>query len=431
MQKLLKSLNWQILKDVTFRRSLSEISILTSGNLLSSVITIICYPILSRLYTQAEFGEFALFQSTFIVLLPLTTFNYEEAIVLISSRKKLNHLLSGLLITILITVLMVSIFVLLKGFTLIGIQLPVAYLWLLPAILGIGGIGQIINFLLLQKKTFKLTSITKVTERISFQLSAILIGLSQLTYNGLITAMLSGQLLSMLIAAPKAFQKFRFTWQLKAIQKTLVTHKSFPLYSLTGGFLERLSRNMPVFLLSALSSEAITGQYAIAYKILSLPEIILGVSIGQLFYVRASERFLKRQKLKPLIIKVWTLQLIAGFLPLLILLFFGETIFSLILGDNWIQAGEIARIIAIMMFILFITVPASYTLNVLKKQHVDLQLGIVTLISRTTILVVGLKYFSIYKTLLLLTITESCILIAFNVLLFHYITQWDRQVKVK
>lgn len=415
-------------REIVPQKSLSEFSILSSGNVITVIITFIGYPILSRLYSASEFGEFALFQSIFIILLPLITLNYQESILMIGSRHRINQLLNSLLIISGAALMIILIFTFFSGFELFNITLPEKYLWILPLALFLGSIIQTGHYLLLWKEAFQPIAAVKVTERAGFQLSAIGLAFSNLPFNGLIIGMVSGQVLAFIITASKAFTGFTITLPSKLAKVILRKYRSFPLFALPGGLLERLSRHLPILLLAVLVSDAATGQYAMAYKILSLPEIIFGASIGQMFYLRVSKRYLAGKKIKPLILKTWGLQILIGLGPLLIIGFFGQEIFSFLLGEKWEEAGKIARIIALMMFFLFLTSPTSYALNALNKLHVDLSFGLITLISRAGALVVGLHYFDLHGALVLFTIVEAVILIAFNLFLLRLVVRWENQL---
>lgn len=54
--------------------------------------------------------------------------------------------------------------------------------------------------------------------------------------------------------------------------------------------------------------------------------------------------------------------------------------FSLVLGPNWREAGELARLLAPSLLLQFIAVPVSQTLTILERQGVQLDWDISRLV---------------------------------------------------
>lgn len=423
--KLFSKLHAKI-RDENIKKTFLQFSTLSTGNLITVFITLLSYPLLSRLYTAYEFGEFALFQSILIVILPLATLNYQEAIVIIQRKERLKKLISLLVHMTLIFTCLLTLFVGFSGFQLIGISLTAKVLWMLPITLLMASIIQISNFVLLNKEKFKVLSIIKVIERVGFNGTAVLLSLVKGAVNGLVLGLLSGQLMALSIILYQRVISLKFSKPTKLEKAILKKYNSFALYALPGGFLERLSRYLPIILLSTMINEAVTGQYAMAYKILSLPEIIAGTSLGNIFYLQANKRYVNKQKVSPLILKTWVSSISIALIPMVIMLFWGPEIFIFTLSNKWQQSGFIASIIAPMMFVLFLTSPVSYWLNVFNKQDVDLKMGIATLISRLLTLSIGLKYLGLYDAIKLFVTLEVCILIIYNIYIIKLALKWER-----
>ena len=71
---------------------------LTIGNVIGMLIALAGYPIITRLYTDVEFGEFSVYQSIFIILISISSLHFNKAIVLTKGRKELNQLIRFVLI---------------------------------------------------------------------------------------------------------------------------------------------------------------------------------------------------------------------------------------------------------------------------------------------------------------------------------------------
>ncbi|ELR70379.1 O-antigen flippase Wzx [Fulvivirga imtechensis AK7] len=405
---------------------LMDIGRLGVGNLFAVIISFIGYPILARLYSDLEFGEFALFQSVFLVLVFLSSLNYQEALLLIKSKTQFTHLLNGLILVIIGFSLLITFFISFSGFSFLGINLNQHHIWLLPITVMLGAFAQIGHYAFLRQKKFKFISLVKIVERIIFLSTAILLAITKVIHSGLIWGLLAGRFAAFSISLCHITPKqFRIT---KQFRKILCRHRNFLFYALPGGLLERISRHLPIIIISTLAGKIATGQYAMAYKILTLPELVIGASIGQVFYQRASKKFLSNRKLLPIIIQTWGLQFMLGIIPLVVIVFFGDYLFAFFLGDSWLQAGEIAKILGVMLFAMFVSTPTSSILNILNKQHIGLVFGIIVLATRSVSLVIGLKLFALDGALWTFVITEIVVIIAFNLFLLKFTSNWDNQL---
>jgi O-antigen/teichoic acid export membrane protein len=102
--------------------------------------------------------------------------------------------------------------------------------------------------------------------------------------------------------------------------------------------LDTFSINSIVLLLSYFFSDAVTGAYSFSLRILSIPTIVIGASIGQVFFQKISEAYGNEEKITGMIVKTWKVLFMIGILPTLILFFFGEDLFKFVFGDKWAEA---------------------------------------------------------------------------------------------
>src|SRR5262249_18215619 len=131
-------------------------------------------------------------------------------------------------------------------------------------------------------------------------------------------------------------------------------HRRFPLFTLPAELLGTLSLPMPVLALSALGAAPVLGAYSRARQVVSMPGELLGSSIAQVFRQRASEQFHRRGSCERVYVRTFTVLAAAGLPPTLVLILFAPDLFRIYLGPNWIEAGDLARILAPMIYLGFI-----------------------------------------------------------------------------
>lgn len=387
------------------------------------VVTVIGYPILSRLYSDIQFGELAIFQSSVIILAQLSTLNYEEALVLINKEAKFKSILTSTLHLNLLFSLLSSIIIFLFWILHITPDSYVLYAFLLPLALVLRGSMRIGNYAFISQKLFKKVSVLKVLDRSSFQLLTTGFGFLKLPGNFLIIAYLIANFLSGIYSLfnIKRYLTGFENWNTKI--KTLKEYSDFPKFALPSIFLDQLSRQLPVYFITYIISTEITGQFSMAYRVLSIPEMIIGASIGQLFYKKLTELHHNQKPIKRTIVKLWIGLFVLGLLPFGIMLLFGGSIFSFVFGENWKMAGEIASYLSPMLFAMFISTPSSFIFTVLRNQRRGLIINVIVLVVRTVVLYVGLTCFSFLTAIMVFALSEITLIIFYNMVAWRLLNQ--------
>ena len=215
----------------------------------------------------------------------------------------------------------------------------------------------------------------------------------------------------------------RFSTPLRTKLDILKKYNDFPKFAMPAIFIDQFSRQLPVYFTSYLIATEFTGQFSLAYRMLSIPEMIIGVSIGQIFYKKLSESKEKSMSTRKMLIKVWTSLLLIGLFPFTLIFFFGEPIFSFVFGDEWQTAGNIASLLAPMLLIMFISTPASSVFTVYRSQQRSLFINIVVLLARTSTLYFGLSYMPVFEALSLYVFVEISLILLYNFVAWRLINK--------
>ena len=377
---------------------LRYVTVLVSGSFLAQVILVAVQPLLSRIYSPKDVGGFALFSSVLSVVSVIATMRYEYAIMLPSENEtERSKVLLGM--TLLLT--LVTCFAVLIGlggaerwiFPLMGTFAPGKWIWLLPVSLLVVGWYQAFYFWGLRCKKFKTLSFVNFLRSASTAIVQVGNGEIGVHTIGLILGQLLGQFTAVctLLMSERQWLKmvrFRSSWPIKLKQEA-IRYRQFPLFSAPQTLINAVSQNIPVFLLGDFFSSTVVGYYALAYRLLQLPTNIVGDSIREVFYQQSSE-VSKNKYSVYLMLKRTTLWLaIVGFIPFLILIFFGPQLFSIVLSNKWLPSGFYARILAIASYMSFINIPSVVLINIynLQKFHMIYEIGL--LIFRAASIITG------------------------------------------
>jgi O-antigen/teichoic acid export membrane protein len=281
---------------------------------------------------------------------------------------------------------------------------------------------RILNYWFTRERKYKILAINKVVKNSSIIGSNIIIGLSQITNGGLIIGQIFGTGIASLILGRGLLTNSVLIYRSfskKKLKQLVVQYKDFPLFALPNTLLSTFSREMPILFISSWFTNEMVGTYFFARKILSIPMAFIGSSVAQTFYQEFTDIVNSEGNAIKFLTQTWLLLFIVGFIPLLLLFFFGEIIFSFIFGDEWILAGKIASILSPLILLNFISSPTSTTYIVLRKQHIGLIFSLSSTIYRPLAIYTGYIYSDFYLGVQLLVILDAIQIIIYNIVILR------------
>ena len=385
---------------------------LFTGTTIAQIIPVLISPLLSRLYTPGDFGLLALYMSFASILAVFATGRYEMAIVLPKKDSDAVNILSlGIIISGSLALLtgIVVLFFNSEISKLAGSDKIGFYLYFLPLSIFFLSLFKSLNYWFNRKNKFKDIAKSKVVASSGNSLIAIITGIFKKGSYGLIFGWIAGQFASAVYLAGKFLSKDKI--QLRNIRKikliaTLRRYKKFPLFDTWSELLNVLSVQLPIIILSQYYTENITGYYSFAYKILLLPFSLLAFSMGQAFFNKANELKQSGKDVAVFTFGVFKKLVLISFFPLVGIAFFGDIIFPIVFGKEWVIAGEYSRIFSLWIFIIFISSPLTNLFAVYERQRTNLIFNFVMFVCRTGLLIfMSEKGFDDYLTILVYVVS--------------------------
>jgi O-antigen/teichoic acid export membrane protein len=136
---------------------------------------------------------------------------------------------------------------------------------------------------------------------------------------------------------------------------------------------------------------------------------LIGSSIGQVFYQRASEKRALGTDLSKLVEGMFTRLLAFGTLPMLILALIGPDIFKVVFGSQWTEAGIYTRILVLPLFFNF-AIGSLPLFSVLERQGVGLVFVATLFVGRVAPFLIGeWAQATVRSTLLLFSFVNAVI----------------------
>lgn len=369
----------EIASDVKHRlnqaRFLRSIIILAGGTTIGQVFVVLASPIVTRLYTPADFGALGVYLSILSMVAVLATFRYELAICLPSKDGEAVNLVAVALLAVVGVSLTSLIGVLVVGDTLVQLfhaPLLQSYLWLIP--LGVAGEGtyQALTFWAIRKQAYTSVARTGVFRGLTQVIAQVGMGLVTSGPLGLISGDVVGRSSGSGFLIRTAWLRDRRLVgevSLLGLKRVLVRYWRFPVLSSWSGLLNNAGLQLPTLLLAAWYGAQVAGWFSLGQRVIALPIALIGRAVSQAYFGETPRlarddpyamRSLFRQTAKRL--------LMVGVLPIGLLAFAGPHLFTFVFGGDWGEAGRYTQLLALMFLVQFVVSPLSQTLNILERQ---------------------------------------------------------------
>jgi len=364
---------------------------LMTGTTIAQAIPIAASPILTRIYTPADFGVMALFVAITSIFGSISSGRYELAIMLPKKEEDaINIFALGFILTTLLSLILLILVILFNDdiAKLLNNEEIRFWLFFIPVTVFFTGLFNILTYYNIRKKKYKdIRSATIIKSVISatVQLS---IGFIQ---NG-VTGLISGQIFSQMFANMRLFKNIlKDKVLISGISKVKIVaqakrYKDFPKFSLWAVLANTLSGSLISILISSFFSLATLGFYSLVQRVLGLPTTLIGGSIGQVFFQQVTKEKQETGKATNSFNGTVKKLFIIGIPIFGVLFFLVEHLFAFVFGEEWRIAGVYAQILIPLVFIKFVSSTVSTINTVFEKQKIGLYINILLLLTSITIL---------------------------------------------
>lgn len=359
------------------RTLLRHVLTLFTGTTIAQAIPVLVSPILTRLYEVSDFAVLTVVATIISLVGVITTGRYELTIGLPESEREAKQLV-WLSVIISCFVALFSFFILLLGrFTIARwYNNPEAanYLLLVPVASLFYGFFQALSFWNIRKRFYGDLAGSRVSQ--SMVNSGISLGYAFTGWgmNGLVFGNVAGHVASFFYAWLRLLWKKEIPSARENLHvgelKTLASrYRDFPRVNGVHALTDVAQSTLIIFIISSFFGTLATGLYGLTMRVLQAPLNMIGSTFAIVFYKEVSEKVAKKEKIGKLLRStIITLTMISA--PIfLIIMIFGPSLFSLVFGDEWREAGVYARIMSPWLFVNFISSPISHLPAILGKQR--------------------------------------------------------------
>jgi O-antigen/teichoic acid export membrane protein len=158
-----------------------------------------------------------------------------------------------------------------------------------------------------------------------------------------------------------------------AIRAAVRRYRRFPLLAMPSALVNSAGLEVPLLLVAALYGDVRAGFLGLTVRVISGPFTVIGQAVNQVFAGESSAAIRTPNGTLGRIVRTSVRRLLlVGAVPAAVLLAAGPALFGVVFGQEWTEAGEFARLLAVAYLGQLAVVPVSSTLFLLERQHQEL-----------------------------------------------------------
>lgn len=347
-----------------------------SGSLVGQGTLLAVSPLLTRLYSPADFAALAVFTAFATVLGGVATLSWERAVVIpISEAQAMSVLKFGVWSVITIGSLS-GLAALLLGpdlDELFGVQVFASLWWLLPLTVMVFGFTQLLSSWLIRMRAYGCIAARNAYQGVAQAVSTVTLGAIGFGSVGLISGAAVGRSVGLLGVLP--WRSLRSHGRQSWLRDCAVAkrYRRFPLVATWSRSMNILGLQLPTILIVALYGAWEAGMYALTVKVLATPIGIVTTAVSEYFEGIFTVRLRSRSAdLSSLIAGISGRLAVASIIPTLVVVLLGPVLFEWIFGGEWRVAGEFAQVVVVFYAFQFSVSPISRSLLAMEKQLLQL-----------------------------------------------------------
>ena len=421
------------LKNSAFAKN---VIVVMSGTALAQALSFGISPIISRLYSPADFGVFGSFIAIIGVIASGMTLDYSQALMLPRKKEDASGLFVISCLSSLLTAALCLILCLVAAnFVLNIMKAPNAWILIL-LVIGIlsSGLNQTFQGWCVRVKAFKNTSASQVVRSLSANGMQVGLGYLKGGAPALAFAVILGEILATISLAKVVLREPEALWRRirwRRLWRLAKEYHDFPLYSASTNVINSLSLGLPIFLLTHFYGIAVAGAYAFGIRLMQAPMDLVLRALRQVLYQKASETYNDGGRLVPLYLKITGGLFAVGFLPSMTLFIWAPQIFSWLFGAQWHTAGVFARSLILWLLFMFCNLPAVLFSRIIRMQRKMFLYNQFLLIARASALIVGGLYLQASQTVLLFSLVGAVMNIAFIIIIGFALMRMEGNADMK
>lgn len=355
------------------KSAVSQGMVMALSTVASRALVIVGMPLLTRLFSPDAFGVYSLFIACTSIGTVAVSWRYEMAIAISSNKSEAANLAALSLLLLIAHCCLIWAMIVMFGANLAAhweLESLLPCLKLLPLALFCSGSISILTNWATRRKALGGVAVSNAALSLGTVIAQLFAGLAAMGAWGLSLGDVGGRGFAAALLGSTQRREARTAFKrvtLRRMQAVMRRHKRYPMFYLGGSLLNSLSVFVPLAFLAPVYGSAVAGAFALSLRVSSLPVLLLGQAVSQVFLSRA------RQCVESDTIALNTKKLLTTLSKIAIpytflLVVAAPELFSIAFGESWRDAGVYTRFLAPWLLMVFLASPLS-SLALLHNQH--------------------------------------------------------------
>lgn len=368
---ILKTLRLRLGTEDWFMKSVRT---LIGGTMAAQVVAALALPILTRVYTPADFSLLAVYASLLTILGVAACLRFEIAI----PGPERDEDAANLLVLALAASFGIATVIALPAFVApkwiaqcIGSPALEPYLWMVPLGVWVSSSCTALQFWATRTKRFGQISTARVAQAAGGAGTQVGMGLAGAGPFGLVLGHLVSAGGGLFVLARDVWNGARsglraVTW--RSLGRTFRTYSRYPKYATLDALTNTMGALLPVVVIAALAVGPEAGYLILAMKLMAMPIALFGGAVAQVFLSQAPAA-LRDGRLTPLAIQVMIRLSKIGVGPLILAGIAAAPLFEVVFGTGWRRAGELVSWMTPWFVLQLLSSPVSMVMHVADRQR--------------------------------------------------------------
>lgn len=354
---------------------------LLAGNSLSKLILTLFGFVLANYYNPENYAVYAVFLSYVTILPVLASFRLDNIMILEKGSKEIRNLFNGIIwISLAVTIVLTAILILVKMSNIFDVEMSYFVLFLCGIATVLTAWNNAQNSLFTKFKLFKQMSTAFVLASVFSVLFQGIFYLLGYVENGLIYGWLVGLLVSFLYNARVTKDRLGAI-NIPLLKKNIKEHFEVVKFTYPSDSINIIANSILPILAIVYFEKAEVGIFAMAFKMLTTPLVLLSGSVSRVYFQKSVTLF--NHDIKQLISLTHRVILSNVGIIFLFLVFMntaGIYLLDLFLKDTWEGLSEFILILSFWILTRSALNPIITILLVIKKNHYSLIFNIYLLL---------------------------------------------------
>lgn len=377
---------------------------LSLGTIIGQIINIVVQPILTRIYSPAQLGEYSYILSVAELFIPIASLKLNLLIVTAKNESELDDLTKISMSSVLLVTIIYTVGIFLSNFLLIFPNNTFRMLLLInPVIIFVNGIYQIFLSRDNYFQNYNNIACAEVFKNGTLGIYQFIFGILNFGSYGLIIGKVFSPFFYSITKPKETLKYFKNIIYNNYLYK-IKDHKHHIVFSVPSQFISSFSYTIIMFSIVSLFTSREVGFYSISIRVLGIPIILISYNINKIFLKRLSDVKNKNLSLYDTYKKLTSILTVVSILLFLIIAIVSPFASEVVFGDGYIESGYYISILSFMFACRLVSSSVNSTFIILNKQNVQLIVEIIFIIVAALSFVISSIFnFNIYYYLFLIS----------------------------